>query len=108
VSLKSKAGPSAAHATITPAATMKVDGWPDAWAVVLVRRVNQLRDLVGRIVPPASIIRSPSSPRRRAGEVTRREPPFRKRKVLQSARRAILRVPLQLQRFAGDASWYGS
>ena len=34
---------------------MNVGGCPDAWAVAFVRRVNQLRGFVGRIVPPAAL-----------------------------------------------------
>jgi hypothetical protein len=61
VSLNPKNGPIAAHATMTPAAVMKVTGRPAVCAVALVSRVNQLRDFVGRITPPLSSIQSPRS-----------------------------------------------
>src|SRR5687767_3201904 len=55
VSLKPKTGPVTAHATMIDAAMMNVSGRPDACAVALVRRVNQLRGFVGRIVPPGAL-----------------------------------------------------
>ena len=51
VSLKPKSGPVSAHSAMTAHAATNATGRPAAFAVHLAKRVNQVRDRVGRMAP---------------------------------------------------------
>jgi len=54
VSLKPKSGPVIAHATRIATAAANATGRPAIFAVPLAKRVNQVRDRLGRISPTCS------------------------------------------------------